>query len=303
MAVHRIAGDSECHHFPGSGGATDLIGRVMAQKLSTALGQQVVVENRGGAAGSIGAAVVARATPDGYTLLMGAFSSHTISAAFYGSEVGFDIEKSFAPISIVGTVPMLIVVNPAVKANTLAELIALAKASPGSISIASSGNGSPQHLSLELFQHLAGVKMLHVPYKGSGPALTDLVGGHVQVMIDTVASCRQFVKAGQLRALALATHEPLDMLPGVPTAAQAGLKDFEISSTFGIAAPAGTPSAVIARLSAALKTILALQEVKDSLLTHGVFATYTTPDGAALAIKADSARWTKVIKDGNIKPE
>ncbi len=284
-------------------GATDFVGRMMAQKLSLVLGQQVVVENRGGAAGSIGAAAVARAPADGYTLLMGALSSHTISAAMYGSAVGFDIDTSFAPVSIVAKVPLVIVVNPEVKANSLAELIAMAKANPGRITIASSGNGSPQHLASELFQYLAGVKMLHVPYKGSGPALADLVGGHVQVMIDTVVSCQAFVRAGKLRALATATRDPVDSLPGVPTAAQAGLKDFEVSSMFGIVAPAGTPAPVIARLNAALKNILAQQDVKDHLLAQGMVAAYTTPEGAAQAITADSARWTKVIKDGNIKPE
>lgn len=284
-------------------GATDFVGRIMAQKLAIALGQAVVVENRGGAAGSIGAAAVARAPADGYTLLMGALSSHTISAALYGAAVGFDIDKSFAPVSIVAKVPLVVVVNPALKANSLAELIAMARANPGGVSIASSGNGSPQHLASELFQHLAGVKMLHVPYKGSGPALADLVAGHVQVMIDTVVSCQPFVKAGNLRALATATHDPVDALPGVPTAAQAGLKDFEVSSMFGIVAPAGTPAPVIAKLNAALKKILALQDVKDHLLGQGMVAAYTTPEGAAQAISEDSARWTKVIRDGNIKSD
>ena len=285
------------------GGATDVIGRVMALKLSIVLGQQVIVDNRGGAAGSIGAASVAKAPPDGYTLLMGALTSHAISAVLYGQSVGFDIDKSFAPVAIVGSVPLVFVVHPSVKAHTLAELIALARATPGGISIASAGNGSPQHLAAELFQHVAGVKMLHVPYKGSGPAMTDLVGGQVQSMIETAPSCQAFVKAGKLRPLATTTREPVSTLPGVPTAAQAGLKDFEVSSMFGIVAPAGTPAPVIARLSAALKGILAQQEVKDNLLAQGPIATYTTPEEAAQAIRAESAKWARVVKEADIKPD
>jgi tripartite-type tricarboxylate transporter receptor subunit TctC len=285
------------------GGATDVIGRALAQKLSIALGQQVVIDNRGGAAGSIGAAAVAAAAPDGYTLLMGAMSSHSISGALYGRAANFDIEKSFVPIAIVGTVPLLFVVNPAVKANTLGELIALARAQPGAISIASAGNGSPQHMAAELFQRVAGVRMLHVPYKGSGPAMTDLIGGQVQTMIETAPSCQAFIKAGKLRVLATATHQPVPTLPGVPTSDQAGLKDFEVTSMFGVAAPAGTPTAVIARVSAALRSILATQEVKDHLAAQGALATWTTPEDAARMIQAEYAKWVRVIKDGNIKPD
>jgi tripartite-type tricarboxylate transporter receptor subunit TctC len=230
-------------------------------------------------------------------------SSHSISGALYGRAANFDIEKSFVPIAIVGTVPLLFVVNPAVKANTLGELIALARAQPGAISIASAGNGSPQHMAAELFQRVAGVRMLHVPYKGSGPAMTDLIGGQVQTMIETAPSCQAFIKAGKLRVLATATHQPVPTLPGVPTSDQAGLKDFEVTSMFGVAAPAGTPTAVIARVSAALRSILATQEVKDHLAAQGALATWTTPEDAARMIQAEYAKWVRVIKDGNIKPD
>ncbi len=283
------------------GGATDVIGRVMAQKLSVALGQQVVVDNRGGAAGSIGAAAAARSAPDGYTLLMGALTSHSINAVLYGAAAGFDIEKSFAPIAIVGVVPLVFVVNPAVNANTLMELVALAKASPGAITFASSGNGSPQHLAGELFQRMAGVKMLHVPYKGSGPAMNDLVGGQVQTMIETAPASLQLIKSGKLRALATATAQPVGTLPGVPTAAQAGLKDFEVSSMFGIVAPAGTPAQIVGKINAALKGILSQQDVRDSMLAQGAAATYTTPDEAAVAIRNEVAKWARVVKEGDIK--
>ncbi len=283
------------------GGATDVIGRVMAQKLSVALAQQVVVDNRGGAAGSIGAAAVARAAPDGYTLLMGALTSHSINAVLYGAAAGFDIEKSFAPIAIVGVVPLVFVVNPAVNANTLMELVALAKATPGTITFASSGNGSPQHLAGELFQRMAGVKMLHVPYKGSGPAMNDLVGGQVQSMIETAPASLQLIKSGKLRALATATAQPVGTLPGVPTAAQAGLKDFEVSSMFGIVAPAGTSAQIVGKINAALKGILLQQDVRDSMLAQGAAATYTTPEEAAAAIRNEVAKWARVVKEGDIK--
>ena len=285
------------------GGATDVIGRVLAQRLGAALGQQFVVENRAGAGGSLGAGAVAKSTPDGYTLLMGALTSHSINAALLPATVPFDINKSFAPVSIVGTVPLVFVVHPSVKANTLGELIALAKAKPGSLAFASAGNGSPQHLSTEMFKRMAGVEVLHVPYKGSGPAMTDLVGGQVQAMIETVPAAGGQIKAGKLRALATTTAQPVASLPEVPTAAQAGLPGFEVSSMFGIVAPAGTPEAVISKLNATLKAILADTEVRDSLLAQGAIATYTTPADATRAIQAEFAKWDKVIKDGNIKVE
>ena len=286
------------------GGATDVIGRVMAQKLSLALGQQVVVDNRAGAAGSIGAAAVAKSAPDGYTIMTGALTSHAISEVLYGQQqVGFDIDKSFVAVSILGTVPLVFVVNPEVKANNLMELIALARANPGAVTIGSAGNGSPQHLAAELFMRVAGVKMLHVPYKGSGPAMTDLMGGQVQSMIETAPSCQAFIKSGKLRALATTTREPVALLPGVPTAAQAGLKDFEVSSMFGLVAPAGTPAPVIARLSAALKGILGEAEVKQTLLAQGALATYTTPEEAARVIHAEKEKWARVVKEANIKGE
>ena len=284
------------------GGATDVIGRVMAQKLSGVLGQQVVVDNRAGAAGSIGAAAVGKSAPDGYTLLMGALTSHSINANLYGAAAtGFGIEKSFAPVAVVGVVPLVFVVNPSVKANSLSALIALAKAAPGTLSFASAGNGSPQHLAGELFQRMAGVSMLHVPYKGSGPAMNDLVGGQVNSMIETAPAALQLIKSGKLRALATATAQPVGTLPGVPTAAQAGLKDFEVSSIFGILAPAGTPAAVVGKLNGELKGILQQAEVRDSMLAQGAVAMYTTPEEASAAIRAESDKWAKVIKDGNIK--
>lgn len=285
------------------GGATDVIGRVLALQLSRKLNQQFVVDNRAGAGGSLGAGQVGKSPADGYTLLMGAFTSHAINAALQPRTVPFDIEKSFAPVSIVGTVPLVFVVNPSVPANTLGELIALAKAKPGALAFASAGNGSPQHLATELLKRSAGIDVLHVPFKGSGPAMTDLIGGQVQAMIETVPAAQNHIKAGKLRALATATTEPVASLPGVPTASAAGLPGFTVSSMFAIAAPAGTPAEVINKLNAALKDILSQPEVKESLLAQGAIATYTTPNDAARAISTEYAKWAKVIREGNIVVE
>lgn len=286
------------------GGATDVIGRVVGQHLGTALGQSVVVENKAGAAGNIGAAMVAREKPDGYTLLLGALTSHSINSALVGPAAAqFDMVKSFAPVSIVGRVPLVVVVHPGLKANDIAELVALARSRQQPLTYASSGNGSPQHLAGEMFQRQAGIRLLHVPYKGSSPALTDLMGGQVDLMIDTVPAAQAFIKSGKLRALATATAEPVATLPGVPTAAQAGLQGFEVSSMFGVLAPAGTPAAVLERLNAALKDVMAQPAVREGLLAQGAVAAYTTPQEAAGAIGREVAQWTQVIKEGAIKAE
>ncbi|BDB27720.1 tripartite tricarboxylate transporter substrate binding protein [Cupriavidus sp. P-10] len=285
------------------GGATDVIGRTLAQRLSASLGQQVVVDNRAGAAGNIGAELVAKSPADGYTLLMGALTSHAINAALYKSRVPYDLEKSFAPVSIVGTVPLVFVVNPSVSASTLPQLVSLAKSKPGAITFASAGNGSPQHLAGEMFKRMAGVEMLHVPYKGSGPAMTDLIGGQVLSMVETVPAAQAYVKSGKIRALAVASSERVNALPDVPTATEAGLKDFEVSSMFGIVAPAGTPAPVIDRLSADLKKILAEPEVQATLLKQGAIASWTTPAQASTRIKAEVGKWNTVIREAGVKPE
>jgi tripartite-type tricarboxylate transporter receptor subunit TctC len=285
------------------GGATDAIGRVMARKLSGELGQQVVVDNRAGSGGSLGAGIVANGPADGHTLLMGALTHHSINAALYGKTVPFDIEKSFAPISIVGTIPLVLVVHPAVKANNLTELIALARASRGTMTYASAGNGTPQHMAGELFQQVAGVRMLHIPYKGSGAAIIDLIGGKVQTMIELAPAAQPHIRDGKLRAIATTTRDPVPTLPDVPAAAQAGLDGFEISSMFGIVAPTGTPEVAIAKLSGALRTIMAMPDVKEALLAEGALAGWTTAADAEAAIHEESARWKKLIKDAQIQIE
>ncbi len=285
------------------GGATDVIGRVLAKQLSDALGQQFVVDNRAGAGGSLGAGQVAKSTADGYTLLMGAFTSHTINAALMPAVVPFDIHKSFAHVSVVGTVPLVFVVNPNVPATSVKELVALAKAKPGSITFASAGNGSPQHLATEMFKRQAQVDVIHVPYKGSGPAISDLLGGQVNAMIDTVPAAQSQIKAGKLRALATTTKERVPSVPDIPTVVEAGMPDMLVSSMFALSAPAGTPDAVIRKLNEALKQILSKQDVKDSMLAQGVLAAYATPEETTKIIDNEYSRWARLIKDSNIKPE
>ncbi|MEI2417788.1 tripartite tricarboxylate transporter substrate binding protein [Orrella sp. JC864] len=285
------------------GGATDVIGRVLGQALGESLGQTIVVENRGGAAGNIGAAAVATSAPDGYTLLMGALTSHSINSALYGQQVSYDLEKSFAPIAIVGRVPLVFVVNKSVPAQNLKELIDLAKSKPGELTYASAGNGSPQHMAGELFKVTAGVDMLHVPYRGSGPAMTDLIGGQVLTMIETVPAAQPHILGDKLRALAVASPQRVTTLPDVPTAAEAGLADFEVSSMFGIMAPAGTPAEAVEKLSAALKDILARPAIQDALLKQGAIAEYKSPEDTGKEVATEVAKWKALIEKANIKPE
>ena len=281
------------------GGATDVIGRIVALKLSEALGQQLVVDNRGGAAGSIGAAAAATSPADGYTLLLGALTSHSINAALQAS-LSFDLVKDFVPVGVVGHVPLVFVVNPKLPVKTLKELMAYAKANPG-MSYASSGNGSPQHMAGELFKNMTKLDMLHVPYKGSGPAMTDLIGGQVQSMIETMPASISHIKSGALRALAVALPSRSASLPDVPTAAEAGLPDFVVTSMFGLMAPAKTPPAIVAKLTAALEKVLASPDTQLRMDAQGVVIGYLNPMDSAKRIKAEIDKWIKVAKDANIK--
>ena len=283
------------------GGATDVIGRIVALKLSEALGQQLVIDNRAGATGSIGAAAAATAPADGYTLLLGALTSHSINAALQPN-LSFDLARDFVPIGVVGQVPLVFVVNPKMPVKTLKELMAYSKANPG-VSYASSGNGSPQHMAGELFKSMTKLDMLHVPYKGSGPAMNDLIGGQVQTMIETMPASLPHIKAGSLRALAVALPARSGNLPDVPTAAEAGLPDFIVTSMFGLLAPAKTSPAIVARLTAALERVLAAPDTQARMDAQGVVTGYLSPADSARRIKAEIDKWTKVAKDANIKLE
>jgi tripartite-type tricarboxylate transporter receptor subunit TctC len=284
------------------GGATDIIGRVIAEELSQTLGQRVVVENRAGAAGSVGAAAVARATPDGYLLLMGALTSHSINMGLQ-AKPGFDLKKDFTPISLAGTVGLALVVHPSVQAKTIPELIALAKAKPDEFNYASSGNGSPQHLAGEMFNARAGTKLGHVPYRGSGPAMTDMIGGQVKVMFDTIPSVLQHVNAGSLKAIATTGREPSPFMPTYPTAISQGLADFEIGSWFGVLAPAGTPQPIVDKLNAEIVKALNSPKALEAMKLQGVTPKPGTPADAAALIDSEMTKWSTVIKATGLKPE
>lgn len=288
--------------YPAAG-ATDIIGRVLAERLSGRLGQQVVVDNRAGAGGNIGAAAAARAEPDGHTLLMGALTSHSINATLQKATANFDLERDFAPVTVVGTVPLVLVVHPSVPAESPQQLIALAKEKPGELLFASAGNGSPQHLAGELLKLQTGTDIVHVPYKGSGPAMTDLIGGHVPMMIETAPASVSHIKSGKLRALMVTAKERIPTLPDVPTAAEAGLTSFEVSSMFGVVAPKGTPEPIVARLNGELARILELPDVQEKLRQQGVDPTHTTPEEAARRIHAEVEMWARVIAEAKVESE
>lgn len=286
------------------GGATDVIGRIIAKNLSDLLGQQVVVDNRGGAGGNIGAEAVAKSTPDGYTLLMGAVTSHSTMATLEKGKLRYDILKDLTPIMIVGSVPLVLVVNPNVPVRTLKGLVDFAKANPDKLNYASSGAGAPQRMAAEIFQREAGVKITHIPYKGSGPAMTDLVAGQVNMMVETVPAALPFINAGQLRPLAVTTAKRISMLPDVPTTAESGMPGLEVSSTFGVLAPAGTPTPILDQLNTAIAKLLVNPEVKEAFLKQGVYsAAPTKPKQAAVLLAAEVKRWEKVIKEADIKAE
>jgi tripartite-type tricarboxylate transporter receptor subunit TctC len=281
-----------------------VIGRIIAAKLGESLGQQVVVENRSGAGGNIGAEAVARAPADGYTLLMGALTSHSTIATLEKGKLRYSITKDFVPVMVVGAVPLVVVVNPGLPVKSLAELVAYGKANPDKLTYASSGPGAPQRMAAEILRKEAGIKMIHVPYKGSGPAMVDLVGGQVNLMAETVPAALQFIKSGQLRALAVTTKERISMLPDVPTTAEAGLPEVEVSSTFGVLAPAGTPKDIVEKLNASVASIVAVPEVKEQFLGQGVYAAApTTSEQSAVRLSQEVERWAKVITEANIQPE
>jgi tripartite-type tricarboxylate transporter receptor subunit TctC len=285
--------------FP-AGGTTDILAREVAQKLTEVLGQAVVVDNRPGAAGNIGSDLVAKSAPDGYTLLMGTVGTHAINPSLY-SKMPYDHVKDFAPVVLVAGVPNVLVVNPALPVNSVSDLIKLAKDKPGQINFASSGSGTSIHLSGELFKTMAGVDMTHVPYKGSSPALTDLIGGQVQIMFDNLPSALPQIKGGRLRAIAVTSLKRAPVLPDIPTINESGLPGFEASSWFGVLAPAGTPAAVVARINTEVNKWLQSADAREKLLGQGAEAAGGSPERFANHIRAESEKWAKVVKASGAK--
>jgi tripartite-type tricarboxylate transporter receptor subunit TctC len=285
--------------FP-AGGTTDILAREVAQKLTEVLGQAVVVDNRPGAAGNIGSDLVAKSAADGYTLLMGTVGTHAINPSLY-SKMPYDHVKDFAPVVLVAGVPNVLVVNPALPVNSVSDLIKLAKDKPGQINFASSGSGTSIHLSGELFKTMAGIDMTHVPYKGSSPALTDLIGGQVQIMFDNLPSALPQIKGGRLRAIAVTSLKRAPVLPDIPTINESGLPGFEASSWFGVLAPAGTPAAIVARINTEVNKWLQSPDAREQLLGQGAEAAGGSPEQFANHIRAESEKWAKVVKVSGAK--
>jgi len=281
------------------GGSTDVVARILADKLGAELKQNFIVDNRAGASGNIGADAVAKAPADGYMLLMGTTGVLSINAHLF-KDMAYDPAKDFAPIAYTSLITNILVVNPGVPARNVAELIALAKGKPGSLTFASSGAGSSTHLSGELFKSLAGVDILHVPYRGSSQALIDLIAGQVTMLFDNAPSSLPFVEQGKLRALAVTSTRRLPNLPDVPTLDEAGVRGYESLSWSGLVAPAGTPRAIVNTLNAAVGRVLKMDDVKQRFAALGVEAVGGTPEQFAAHVRAESEKWGKLIKVANI---
>ena len=283
------------------GGGTDVIARIVQVRLQAALGQNVLIENKGGAGGSLGTDVVAKAAPDGYTVLF-TLSSHTINPAIF-PKLPFDTQKDFEPIGLVASLPQILVANSALPVRNVADLTAQAKAAPTKFSFASVGNGSPGHLAGELQVIRTGAPMQHIPYRGGGPAVTDVMGGQVPLLWVSIPAAAQFVKAGKLKALAVSTTKRSSAFPDVPTMQEAGVADFEVDSWYGMLVPAKTPKAVIDKLNKALNTVLAEPAIRAQLLEQGAEAVGGTPEALGKLITAEIPKWTKLAKDANIKAD
>ena len=285
-----------------AGGAADLLARTLGQKLSERWNQQVVIDNRAGAGGVIGMQIAANAPADGYTLLMGSSSNMAIGPALY-SDLSYDPVKSYAGVTEAANVPIRLVVHPSVPVRTLDELIQYAKARPGQLSYASSGAGATPHISGELFRRMAGINLVHIPYKGGGEAVAAVLGSHVQMSFGAVSTALPHMKTGRLRALGVTSKKRLTAAPDVPTIAEGGLPGYEVAQWFGVFVPAGTPKPLIAKLNRELTTILALQEVKDRYTAQGVEPTSNTPEVFDAYVKSEVVRWKKLLKEMDIRGE
>jgi len=287
--------------FP-PGGSNDILGRTLALKLAEALKQQVIVENRGGAGGSIGAEAAAKSPADGYTILIGHIGTLAVNPGLY-PKLGYDPLKSFAPITLIANVPNVLVVHPSVPANTAAELVAHARANPGKLFYSSGGNGSAAHIAMEYFKLQTQVDIVHVPYKGTGPSVTDLIAGQVSMTITGIPPVISHIRAGKLRALGVSSLRRVDALPQTPTISDSGVKGFDAVQWYGIVAPAGTPREIVMKLNADIRGIMQSPEMRERLNTEGATAITSTPEEFAAHIRSEIARWGAVIKSAGIQAD
>jgi tripartite-type tricarboxylate transporter receptor subunit TctC len=284
------------------GGSTTIVGRGVAEKMSALLGEKIIVDNRPGAGGTVGTRAVARSEPDGYTLLLGYTGTLAIGPSLY-RKAGYDPRRDFAPIGMIGNAPNSLVVNPSFPAKTLAELIAYAKANPGKVNFGSAGAGTASHITGEYFARSAGITLVHIPYKGTGPVLTDLLGGHIPMAFAPIPASHTNVAAGKLRALAVTSTARSGLLPDVPTVAESGIPGFDASLYYGLAAPAGTPRPIIDKLNKALRDALASDEVKRQLGNDGTAITPGSPEDYAALIDEDEKKWAQLVKASGVEPE
>src|SRR6187401_1605210 len=284
------------------GGSTSIVGRVIADKMSELLGEKVVVDNRPGAGGTVGTKAVAKSDPDGYTILLGYTGTLAIGPSLY-KNAGYDPRKDFAPIGLIGNAPNSLVVHPSFPARTVTELIAYAKANPGKVNFGSAGAGTASHITGEYFAHSAGITLVHIPYKGTGPALTDLLGGHIPMAVAPIPASHSNVAAGKLRALAVTSTTRSSLLPDVPTVAESGIAGFDASLYYGLVAPSGTPRPIIDKLNKALRDALASDEVKKQLGNDGTEITPGTPEDYADFIDKDEKKWSQLVKASGVEQE
>ncbi len=283
------------------GGGTDVIARIVQDKLRQQLGQSIVIENRGGAAGSIGTEIVAKSEPDGYTVLF-TLSSHTINPAIF-TRLGFDTERDFVPVATVASLPQILVANPAFQANTLQEIVAMAKAKPDGLSFASVGNGSPSHLAGELLNLRAGIRITHVPYRGGGPAVIDVIGGQVPLLWVSIPAAAGQIKQGKLKAIAVSTVKRSAAFPDVPTVQESGIADFEVDSWYAVFMPARTPKAIVDKWNAAVNVAVRDPEIREKLLQQGSEGVGGTSESLARMVSAELVKWKKLAADAKIKAD
>ena len=285
--------------FP-PGGGTDAGARLIAQKLSTRWGQSVIIDNKAGASGMVGSEYVSRAKPDGYTLLIGNIGTFSINPSLY-KKMPYDPDKAFVPVSMIAELPYFLLVTPSMKANNVKEFIAFAKSNPGAVTYASSGSGSGPHLAGEMFEKATGLDMMHVPYKGGGPAAADVMAGHVNMYFSTVLESIGSVKSGKLKALGTSSLVRSPAMPELPTIAESGVPGFDAASWIGIAAPAGTSPALVDKIAADVKAVISEQDTKQTLIQQGATPMPLSPIAFKARIESDRQRYAKVIKDGNVK--
>ena len=311
LAFVLVAGLAQAQDWPSKpirmvvpyppGGGTDIVARIVNEKLSPELGAPIVIDNKGGAGGSVGTEIAAKAAPDGYTVLM-TLSSHTINPKLF-PKLGYDVERDFAPVSLAAFIPQILVANPSVPVGNVAELVAYLKANPGKVNYASVGIGSPGHIAGELFKLRTGTQMTHVPYKGGGPAVTDTIGGQVQLLFVSMPAALQFVKQGRLKALAVTSGKRSAAAPDVPTIAENGGPDVVVDSWYGLLVPAKTPAPIVAKLNGAMVKVLAMPDVREKLFAQGAEAVSSSPAEFDAIIRDELRKWEYVIREAKITPE